>query len=188
MNSKIISCGENGDLFIWEKKEEKYDLIKKANNLKNTIYNLLQIKENNFISCDDIGNLICWNFKNLNQVFEMKVVKSKWNNGIVKIDDSKILIGGKKKIQLINLKEKKIEKSIHIYSNIFSIELLKDNYFIYGDNYGNIEIRDINSFKLITKKTFLNNEIIYDIKKMNDNYFLFCSDQKRIFLIKYLKS
>lgn len=208
INPRIISCGENGEIIIWEKKDEKYTCAKKLNSLGKNVYNLLRINNDQFISSDDLGNLICWNLYKYVQVYSIQIAKSRWNNEIVKINDSTILFGGKCFIQIINLKKKKIEKSIKIKSIIFSIELLNNEYFICGDNHGKIEIREINTLNKITQKKFLpkinnnnkgkeeenkknkiinKNEIIYKVKKINENNFIICSDLKRIFLIKFIK-
>ena len=187
INSKLISCGENGEIFIWENKEEKYYLFKKIDNLNSTIYNILQINLNEFISCDNLGNLICWNYNNYSQKFKMNIVKSKWNNGIVKIDENKILIGGVDKIQIVNLKQKIIEKEIFIHKRIiFSLNLLFDNYFITGDNLGNIELREIDTLKDVKTKFLNYNEIIYSIRNLNDNFFIVSTKEKNIYLMKYI--
>ena len=215
INPKIYSCGENGEIFVWEKKGQKYICSKKLKALegKGIIYNLLQLNQNQFISSDSIGNLICWSIQKLEQEFKMKVDKSKWNHAISKINDTKILFGGQDYIQLINLKEQKIEKSIKVKSNIFSIDLLNDEYFICGDNQGKLTIREINTLDKKIGKTLkdskeekdkkpkkeekdkkdkkdqkIGNEIFYCAKRFDDNSFLMCSSHKKIYLFNYKKN
>ena len=186
INSKLISGGENGEILIWENKENKYSLSKKIDNLQSSIYNILQIDLNNFITCDDLGNLISWSNNNYTQKFKMKVVKSRWNNAIIKIDESKILIGGINKIQMVNLKEKKIEKEIFIHNRIiFSLNLLFDNYFLSGDNFGNMELREIDTLKDVKTKFLEYQEIIYSIRNLDDNFFIVSTKNKKIYLMKY---
>ena len=196
---KIYSCGENGEIFIWEKKDQKYIGYKKLKEVegKGIIYNVLQLNQNQFISNDSIGNLICWNLQKLEQEFKMKVAKSKWNNAISKINDTKILCGGQDYIQLINLKEQKIEKSIIVNSIIFSIGLLNDEYFICGDNKGKLTVREINTLdkkigktikaanKVNKEKNKIDKEIFYCAERFDDNSFLMCSSHKKIYLFKY---
>ena len=200
INPKIYSCGEKGEIFVWEKKDQKYICSKKLEALegKSIIYNLLQLNQNQFISSDSIGNLICWSIQKLGQEFKMKVDKSKWNHAISKINDTKILFGGKKFIQLINLKDQIIEKSIKVKSIIFSIDLLNDEYFICGDNQGKLTVREINTLDKKIGKTIkdskkeedkkdkkIGNEILYCVKRFDDKSFLMCSSHKKIYLFNY---
>ena len=196
INPKIYSCGENGEIFIWAKKDQKYICSKKLKEVegKGIIYNVFHLNQNQFISSDSIGNLICWNIQKIEQEFKMKVAKSKWNNAISKINDTKILYGGQDSIQLINLKEQKIEKSITVKSNIFSIGLLNDEYFICGNNEGKLAVREINTLdkkigrtiKVANKDKNKNDkEIFYCAKRFDDNSFLMCSSHKKIYLFKY---
>ena len=116
----------------------------------------------------------------------MKVVKSRWNNAIIKIDESKILIGGINKIQMVNLKEKKIEKEIFIHNRIiFSLNLLFDNYFLSGDNFGNMELREIDTLKDVKTKFLEYQEIIYSIRNLDENFFIVSTKNKKIYLMKY---
>ena len=204
INPKIYSSGQNGEIIIWEKKEKKYICVKILKAGEQNVYNLLQLNVNQFISCNGDGKLICWNLQNYNEEFNMKVANSKWNNGIIKIDEMKIIYGGVNYIQLINLKDKIIEKSIKINSMVFSMELLNNKYLIIGDNRGKIEIRENNSLNIITQKNFKikedekedknkdkkkgNNisiqEIFYGAKKINENSFLICSNKKKIYIMK----
>ena len=85
------------------------------------------------------------------------------------------------------------------------MELLNNNYFIYGDNVGNIEIREINTLNKIAykkfkekpkqdnkdnknnkdnKKVYVNHEFFYAAKKYKENYALICSSKKKIYLLK----
>ena len=186
MNLKLISVGENGEILIWENKENDYSLIKKIDNLESSIYNILQINLNNFITCDKLGNLIYWDNNNYTQKFKMKVCKSRWNNAIVKLEENKILIGGIYKIQMVNLKEKKIEKEIITHNRIiFSLNLLFDNYFLSGDNFGNIELREIDTLKDIKTKYLEYQAIVYSIKNLYDNFFLVSTKNKTMYLMKY---
>ena len=205
INPKIYSSGEFGEIIIWEKKDQKYICAKVLKPFKFTVYNILHLNLNQFISCDKFGNLLCWNLQNFNQESKMKVPDSFWNNGIVKLDDIKILYGGRRYIQIINIKDAKIEKSIKIKTIVFSMELLNNNYFIYGDNVGNIEIREINTLNKIAykkfkekpkqdnkdnknnkdnKKVYVNHELFYAAKKYKENYALICSSKKKIYLLK----
>jgi len=205
INPKIYSCGENGEIFIWEKKDKNFSCSKKLKGLegKGIIYNLLQLNKNQLISSDNFGNLICWDLQNLNQEFKMNVAKSKWNNAIAKINDMTILYGGKDFIQLINLKDKKIEKSIKVKSIIYSIDLLNDDYFICGNNLGKLEIRKVDTLDKVFVKKFsnknlidkndkdkknnnVNQEIFFGVKKFNNNNMLLvCSSFKKIYLLNY---
>lgn len=192
---RIYSSGQYGEINIWEKKDQKFICIKSLKAFESNLYNLLQLNLNKFISCDNFGNLICWNLQNFKQELKIKVVESYWNNEIAKINDIKILYGGKLYIQIINVKDNKIEKSIKISSTVFSVALIDQNFFLYGDDRGNFEIRDINTLNKITHKNFLerrikniiNYEYIYAAKKLNDNYFLICTNKKKIYLLKIQK-
>jgi hypothetical protein len=116
----------------------------------------------------------------------MKVCKSRWNNAIVKLEENKILIGGIYKIQMVNLKEKKIEKEIITHNRIiFSLNLLFDNYFLSGDNFGNIELREIDTLKDIKTKYLEYQAIVYSIKNLYDNFFLVSTKNKTMYLMKY---
>ena len=134
-NENLISCSDDKTIKIWkENNNNNYDNIKTLTH-SDYVYSILYLEDKNIlISCGYDGTKF-WNlnkneinYNNINCIQYFKEVDCGWNNGLCRLDEDKIIIGGNKLkiISIFNINIIKIQLRKCNLQNINSIKTHKD--------------------------------------------------------------
>ena len=138
VNNNLISCSADNKIKIWSKENSsKYNEIFEIKE-NNYIFNIIKGNENEIIY-DIMYDKI--KFYDIKKEKEIKLIidlnlSDNVNNFII-IND-KLIIGGKMKIYFIDINKYVKIKEINFDSDIYSILKINDNFFIIGDDKGDL--------------------------------------------------
>jgi WD40 repeat protein len=126
---KIISCSFDKTVKIWEEKDNNYQLITKLSH-SNIVWSILVLKDKNLlISCGYDGTRI-WNNNNLELIQYFKSVKCRLRNGLSRMDDDTIIIGGYQIMNVISLSKNVILAQIKIPFDCYGIKIIEEKRII----------------------------------------------------------
>ena len=180
-NNNIISCSNDHTVKIWEKIKE-YQCIKTFE-LKETVRSILLFDNNTLISGDYNGQLKIWDLNNLQEKFSLNKCEVLWYESLKKIDNERIIVGGKfdKIMKVINISQKKIIQYISSNFVVYSINILKNGFSVFGGGTPfNIDIRDNQKFDLIQSISTNYQKCINIIVELNNGDLLVSNDEKKI--------
>ena len=165
-NNNLISCSNDNKIKIWkENNNNNYENIKILTH-SNRVCSILYLEDKNIlISCGNDGTKF-WNlnkneinYNNINCIQYFKDVKCGWNNGLCRLDEDRIIVGGYSLI-IISILNNKIIKEINIPFICWGIRLIEDiGIFLIGG-----ESKDIRIYRND------NYECIQIIQNAHDNY------------------
>ena len=121
-NDNIISCSNDSTIKIWELHNNKYQSLTfikiNYNNFDNYINSLLLLEDKNILVSSGYNGTIIWKIyekgMNIEFIYCFKEAFGGCWNGLKRIDDDRIIVGGEKSLKVISIKEIKIIKSIEI--------------------------------------------------------------------------
>ena len=149
-NYNLISCSEDCTIKIWEFTNNNYQNSLSITDNKD-INGLLLLKDKNIlISGGYNGTKFFKVYDNGNNIIFLyhipKAICGCWN-GLYRIDEDKIIVGGEHTAEIISMKEKKIIVSIHLKFRCNGIISIKEkNILLIGGWARNILIYDLNNF------------------------------------------
>jgi len=169
-SNNLLSCSLDKSLKIWSY-DNKYYEYKEIFKIDEDceILNILEIKENEIIY-DNFSkkSIKFYNMKDkklINQINNLEL--NDWNNNFVLINN-KVLIGGNKKIYVIDINSYTKEKEFNFDNCIYSIKKFKDNnIYMIGDEKGNITSLDINEWNLKVIKNKIHKKKILTMVKFD---------------------
>ena len=128
-NKNLISCSWDKTVKIWEEKDNNYQLITKLSH-SNIVWSILVLKDKNLlISCGYDGTRI-WNNNNLELIQYFKSVKCRLRNGLSRMDDDTIIIGGYQIMNVISLSKNVILAQIKIPFDCYGIKIIEEKRII----------------------------------------------------------
>jgi len=166
-NGNLISCSSDGNIKIWKKNNNNnYENIKILTH-SDYVYSILFFEDKNILISSGKDGTKFWNlnkneinYNNINCIKDFKEVYCYSNNGLCKLDEDRIIIGGDKSLKIISILNKIIIKEINIPFKCLGIILIEDkgiflNFFIY------YFIHILNSFIIILMIYFFNIFIVF---------------------------
>ncbi len=128
-NKNLISCSWDKTVKIWEEKDNNYQLITKLSH-SNIVWSILVLKDKNLlISCGYDGTRI-WNNNKLELIQYFKSVKCRLRNGLSRMDDDTIIIGGYQIMNVISLSKNVILAQIKIPFDCYGIKIIEEKRII----------------------------------------------------------
>ena len=107
-NGNILSASVDNTIKIYEEKDDKeYQNIITIVNLK-IIRSFMLLEDKKILVTSGDDGTKFWNYNNYEEIYSFNNVICGFWNSIIRIDDNKILIGGKSSFYIILLNEKKI--------------------------------------------------------------------------------
>lgn len=107
-NGNIISASVDNTIKIYEEKDDKeYQNVITIVNLK-IIRSFMLLEDKKILVTSGDDGTKFWNYNNYEEIYSFNNVICGFWNSIIRIDDNKILIGGKSSFYIILLNEKKI--------------------------------------------------------------------------------
>ena len=137
-NKYLISCSNNKDIKIWEENNKEYQLVSTLEH-SNVINSILLLNDKNILVSSGMDGTKFWNckkeeLKNITLIKFFEEVKCNCWNGLCRINENKIVIGGNV-LYVISLLEQKIINEIKIPFGCYGINTIKDNeiFLVVGD-------------------------------------------------------
>ena len=107
-NGNILSASVDNTIKIYEEKDDKeYQNVITIVNLK-IIRSFMLLEDKKILVTSGDDGTKFWNYNNYEEIYSFNNVICGFWNSIIRIDDNKILIGGKSSFNIILLNEKKI--------------------------------------------------------------------------------
>ena len=171
------------------KADEPYSekLLARLGPTKGDIKGLVYLKESDLLislSKEDI--LFVWNATTYKLLKAVEGVDCTGNNSMCEIDGERVLVGGVKKFNIVNVKEGKIEDTIENrrFGIVFSaMKLRGENCFVLGAEAGQLIVYDQVSQQY--KMVQITAASITDIKRIDDETFVTCSKPGYVKVWKY---
>ena len=182
----IISCSNDQTIKIWEINNNEYKCIRTLEH-ENPVRSIIQFNSHILISGDYMGCIKFWDLNNYQEKFSIFNCEVCWNEALKKIDDDRIIVGGKldKKFKIISFNEKKVIKEFLSGIVIYTINIFKNGIIgLCGGKPYIIELRDNINFNVI--------QIIYTnyckciniIVELDNGDILSANDEKKIKLFR----
>lgn len=180
---RIASCSDDETLIIWNALPP-YDQIKRLKKHTSYVESIIELKNKEFIVSGGVDwKILFWDNKTYKCTYEISDVICFNRNSLIEYEDNHLLIvGGYKKITLINLLNFQVENSIEIPEGgyICSIIELIDDSLLCGDAGGHLFHLDIDNCKIIESKEHAHESSIYGLLLLDENTFASCSNDKSI--------
>ena len=176
-NNFLLSCSSDGTFVLWKNVGFHYEETYKSIKEDFYILDIIEINDNEFVY--NIGH------SNANIVFfdiskkEKKVVMNNFElsyyigTHFVLIDNkTKLILGGNKKIYILDVINYKIFKEINLNFFVTSVLKLNENYFLIGDEIGYIYYYNLNNSNSLSTKNIFFKNAIYSLLFFNNKYLI----------------
>ena len=174
----LISCSEDEKVKIWEKKNitNKYQCVNIIE-LPGWVFSLLDIPDKNLLLvASPFFGVFFYNNINFNIDFSISNANCRTNNSIERIDNDRIIVGGRKDciIKILNISLKKVIKEIDNKTQCWGVLVIKNkNIFLVG-GYNSFDIKVYNSenYELINILKDAHNKGIFGFSILSNKYFI----------------
>ena len=169
---KIISCGYDRLIKIWEKninKNVKFTCTMTLYFHESPVYSCIYMENNIFVSCETNDYVFVWDSINYN--ISKKIPGTIFsNNALKKIDDENFIIGGgsDKRIKIINIKKGNIKFEAISKCWVYAILITENYIFDAGENPFLIEIRK-KDLSFVKEINCINRKTIFSIVNFKNN-------------------
>ena len=184
-NNNLLSCSSDGSFVIWEYVGLHYEDIYKSNKEDYYILDIIEINDNEFVynvghSNADIVffDILKKEKKEVLKNFELSYYIG--THFILMDNKMKLVIGGNKKIYILDVINYNICEEINYNSIVTSVLKIDENNFLIGYENGYINHYNLNESKLISVKKFFNENIIYSILITNNKNLIIAADNYEI--------
>ncbi len=148
-DNNIISCSDDKTIKIWELINNKYQLILTLNH-SNCVKSLLLLKDKNILISSGEDGTKFWNIYNFNLIDSIKNAYCGTYNALERIDENRIIVGGKDSLKVISLLNKKIIESINIEKRCKGIKIIENKGILLVSEWSHdIKIFTIDNYKCI---------------------------------------
>jgi WD40 repeat protein len=169
---KIISCGYDRLIKIWEKninKNVKFTCTMTLYFHESPVYSCIYMENNIFVSCETNDYVFVWD--SINYKISKKIPGTIFsNNALKKIDDENFIIGGgsDKRIKIINIKKGNIKFEAISKCWVYAILITENYIFDAGENPFLIEIRK-KDLSFVKEINCINQKTIFSIVNFKNN-------------------
>ena len=181
-NRRMASCGDDYQINIWSI-DSPFQLIESISHERN-INSIMQLKGKEKLVAGENSRLIIWNLLSYKKETIINNICCYWIDSLFETNSGKLIIGGKKEINILNSSTYILIKKIidSRFAFVKSISQLNERYLIFGCSIGNLCIYDIYT-NIYTIK-----DSSYDITcllRIDDHSFVSGSCQAKLVLWKY---
>ncbi len=174
----LISCSEDETIKVWEKKNKinKYQCVNIIQ-LPGWVFSIMDIPDKNLLLvAGPFLGIFFYNNIHFNINFSIKNANCRTNNSVERIDNDRIIVGGRKDciIKILSISLKKVIKEINNKTHCWGVLVIKNkNIFIVG-GYNSIDIKVYNSesYELINVLKNAHNRGIYGFTFLNNKNFI----------------
>jgi WD40 repeat protein len=188
-NTNILSCSSDKTICIWVKSNKnpyKYFCYQKLIN-QYTIESMLDVENNNLITCSIEGDFKYWNLNSFSVIFSLNNIYCANCNALSSISKDLFLVGGGYDgiMKIISLSKKIVVYEIDNKSQVFCILILSSGYIITGGEDKIIRIYQNNTYQLIHSITNTHEDEILGLTLLKQGFIASYSDDSTIKLWKY---
>ena len=186
-NENIISCSKIINIKIWKKNNNNnYENIKILTH-SNWVCSILFLEDKNILISSGLDGTKFWNlnkneinYNNINCIKYFKDVYCYWNNGLCRLDEDRIIIGGDSLI-IISILNKIIIKEINIPFKCYGIRLIEDKgIFLIGGESKDIRIYRNDNYECIQIIQNAHDKDILGFVELKDESIISYSDDNKI--------
>ena len=181
-NDNIISCSEDFKIKIWELIHNKYQLLTSLIH-SDDISAIILLEDKNILVSSGYNGTIIWKIyekgMNIEFIYCFKEAFGGCWNGLKRIDDDRIIVGGEKSLKVISIKEIKIIKSIEIpfrCNGIITIE--EKGIFLMGGWSNDILIYRNDNYECLSRISNAHNNYIVGLCELKNGLLLSFSGDK----------
>ncbi len=189
-NLNLISCSWDKKIKIWDEiKNNNYQLITILSNLYH-IWSILILEDKNLLLSSGNGGTYFYKLITYEYIFHIKEANCYDNNGLKRIDDNRIIVGGDSEIiNIISISEKKIIKKIENDFRFFGIYVIQNKGIFLIGGFNDIKIYSYESYECVQLIKNAHNGAIYGFVQLNNELFVSYGNDKiiRIWSIKFLQ-
>ncbi len=175
-NNNIIACSDDSKMKIWELTNIKYQLLTTLTYSKH-IHSLLLLEDKNILVSGGYEGTILWKIyekgMNIEFIYYFKEAFCGCWNGLNRIDEDRIIVGGKISLKVISIKEMNIIKSIDIPFRCNGIIIIKEKrMFLIGGWSKDIQIYRSDNYEYLTTIKNAHSEYIVGFCKLKNDLIL----------------
>ena len=181
-NGNLISCSDDKNIKIWKENNNNYENIKILNH-SNYVCSLLLFEDKNILISSGGDGTKFWdlnNYNNINCIKDFKETYCGWHGGLCKLDEDRIIVGGKgnNSLKVISISKKEIIKEINHPFKCWVIYLIEDKgIFLVGGNSKDIIIYRNDNYECIQTIKDAHDDEIYDLIESKDGSIISCSNK-----------
>ena len=185
-DDSIISCSKDTKIKIFKKVNNEYQCELTLEH-SNPVYSILFLEKEKILISSGLLSTCFWDFNNhLNKLIFNLESYCLGKNSLKRLDEDKIIVGGKGLIQIISMKEKRIIKEIDSEFICWTICIIKDrNICLCGGTSCNILIFNINTYEKILEVKNCHDNYIRSINLLYNGNFISGSEDKKIKVWKF---
>jgi len=186
-NGNIISCSYN-KIKIWQKNNNNYYESIKILTHSDWVYSILFLEDKNILISSGLDGTKFWNlnkneinYNNINCIKYFEDIYCYNNNGLCRLDEDRIIIGGDNSLKIISISNKIIIKEINIPFKCWGILLIEDKgIFLIGGYSNDIMIYRNDNYECIQIIQNAHDYSILGFVKLKDESIISYSNDKNI--------
>lgn len=179
-DNTIISGSKDGKIKILKFIDNEYKCHIALDHYS-PIYSILYFKEENLLISTGTKYTSLWNLNSILNTFIINIqAYCHGKNAFQKLDKERVVVGGREKIQILSIKEKKIIKEIERDFLVWAICVIEEKkLFICGGVSENISIYNSDNYEIITSIKNFHNGNIRGISLLNNGKIISGSEDKK---------
>lgn len=184
--SRFASCSGDLTIKIWNG-SHPYNCIGILEGHEEFVISIIQLKMKEIlISVSDDNTLRTWNLNTYQCSTIINNIRCRSTNCLIEIEDGRVIIGGNRKIIVVNINQCKILQVIenNFLSLLYSLMILRDGNVLCGCKY-QMCILDVISYTILFDSKKEHNISLSVLLSLNEHEFIGCSTDKTIIVWKY---
>ena len=187
-NNRIASCSSDKTIKIWNS-NHPYNLIKTLYGHSKDVTSIIQLKDKDILisGSNRKSTLRKWNLLTYQCITIMTDFYCYCSNGLLQIDNNRIIVGGRGVITIVNIFNDIIEQEIQNseLDIVSSFLQLRDGNILSGCSDGAIYLYNIKFNTLLYSDDKIHNSYVTCLLKLNDYKFISCSRDNTIKIWEY---
>lgn len=181
-HDRIASCSDDETIIIWNS-TYPFQEIKRLKQHTSYVESLIELKNQDLIVSGGVDwKIIFWDNITYKCAYEINDIICFSRNSLLELEDNLLIIGGYKKVTIINLSNFQIEKEIILEEAGYVCSMIEfqDGTILCGDGGGHFFHLDALSNQIIDVKENVHESSIYGLLLINNNTFASCSNDKSV--------
>ena len=184
LNDNLISCSNDCTIKIWEENNKKYQ-IQTILNVSDWVGSILILEDKNILITSGYDGTKFWNINNFELIINFSNINCGYKNALKRIDENKIILGGKF-LTIFSIDEKKNILKIKLPFTCIGMEIIKNkNLILIGGGSEDILIYEMENYEYIQIIKKAHDDNIDGFIQKNNNRIISYSNDGKIKLWKF---